>query len=410
MRDTRIFARIMGIKAPWRVKEVRLSVPEQQLEVELSRGKGRLRCPECGKACAGYDSRVRRWRHLDTQQMRTVVVAEVPRVKCAEHGVRLIEVPWAERGSRYTVAFEALAIELLGQTSEKAAAKLLRAHWSVVDAIKARAVKRGLLRLKRSAPQRICVDETSFAKGQNYMTVVSTPGKDGVVMHVGEGCSSESLGGYFKQLTDRERAAIGCVSMDMSAGYIKAVREALPQWQQCICFDKFHVASALGTAVDQTRKQEHKALCAAGDERLKGSKYQWLRNPHNMSRSQWRQFASLRNASLKTSRAWSIKELAMGLWDYSSRVWAERAWKGWLAWALRSRLQPVLRVARTVRKHLWGIINAILMRADNGSAESLNAKIQRVKSRACGFRNKERFRTAIYFHCGGLDLYPDACR
>jgi transposase len=111
--------------------------------------------------------------------------------------------------------------------------------------------------------------------------------------------------------------------------------------------------------------------------------------------------------ALKTARAWAIKEHARSLWDYVSPAWAKKAWKKWIGWALRSRLEPIKKVARMVRTHLQGILNAVVLGATNATAESLNAKIQHVKRMACGFRNRERFRNAIYFHLGSLDLYPE---
>ena len=103
-----------------------------------------------------------------------------------------------------------------------------------------------------------------------------------------------------------------------------------------------------------------------------------------------------------------LKETAKGLWNYRSRAWAEKAWKLWITRALRSRLEPIRKAARTIREHLWGILNAVLLAASNATAESLNAKIQKIKARACGYRNRDRLRNAIFFHLGGLDLYPDS--
>jgi len=119
-------------------------------------------------------------------------------------------------------------------------------------------------------------------------------------------------------------------------------------------------------------------------------------------------FEQMKRVALRTSRAWALKEHAMCLWCYLTRGWARRAWKAWISWAMRSRLEPVKRVARMVRNHLEGILNAIVLNATNAMAESVNAKIQRIKRRACGFRSRDRFRTAIYFHLGGLDLRPAA--
>lgn len=100
----------------------------------------------------------------------------------------------------------------------------------------------------------------------------------------------------------------------------------------------------------------------------------------------------------------------MTLWGYVSRTWAEKGWKRWLAWAVRCRLEPVKKVAQTIKSHLWGILNAIILDANNGGAESINGRIKLMKVRSRGFRNKERFRNAIYFHLGDLDLYPEAAR
>nr|VFK68035.1 MAG: Transposase [Candidatus Kentron sp. UNK]VFK73315.1 MAG: Transposase [Candidatus Kentron sp. UNK] len=125
-----------------------------------------------------------------------------------------------------------------------------------------------------------------------------------------------------------------------------------------------------------------------------------------MSARQWRDFKSLRESALKTARAWAIKELAMSLWHYVSKAWAKKGWKRWLSWAVRSRLEPIKKVARMIKKHLWGILNAVLLKVTNGPAEGINSRIKMVKVRSRGFRNKQRFATAIYFHLGGLDLYP----
>ena len=105
-------------------------------------------------------------------------------------------------------------------------------------------------------------------------------------------------------------------------------------------------------------------------------------------------------------RAWVLKEYAMSLWDYQSRGWARKAWLRWYAWAIRSRLQPMKTAARMVKDHLWGIINAIVLNATNAMAESVNSKIKILKIKARGYRNRARFKTAILFHYGGLELYP----
>ena len=162
----------------------------------------------------------------------------------------------------------------------------------------------------------------------------------------------------------------------------------------------------LGEAVDKVRRREHRELLSVGDRTLAGTKFHWLTNPENMSREKWMGFKLLRESALKTARAWALKETAMSLWHYISRGWAERAWQGWLHWAGHSRQEPMKKVVAMIREHLWGILNAIVLKVHNGGAESINSRIQLVKFRARGFRNRQRFINAIYFHLGGLDLYP----
>ena len=125
-------------------------------------------------------------------------------------------------------------------------------------------------------------------------------------------------------------------------------------------------------------------------------------NPENMPEEKWDNFEPLRNSTLKTARALALREMAMSLWDYKSRAWAIKAWKRWLSWAQRCRLEPITVVARTVKE----IVNAIVLNANNGRAEGINSKIQSLKTRACGYRSRERYKTAIYFYLGGLNLYP----
>jgi transposase len=336
-------------------------------------------------------------------------VADVPRIECAEHKVRAINVPWSEPGSRFTALFEALAISWMKEAALSAVARLLGLTWDQVAGIQSRAVERGLRRRESIDARRIGIDETSFQKRHEYVTVVADiESPDLRVLYVADHRRKEALGGYYEQLTDDAKARLESISMDMWEPYIAVTKEQVPGAEDKICFDKYHVASHLGDAVDRVRRAEHRALTGEGDDRLKRTKYLWLQNPANMSEQQWKgEFAALRRSALKTARAWAVKEHAMTLWNYRTRGWARRAWKHLIGWALRTRLEPVKKVGRMLRKYLWGILNAIVHKVTNARMESINARIQWVKRMACGFRNRDRFREAIYFHLGGLDLRPE---
>jgi len=405
MRDKELYTQILGIQAPWEVSDIELDLKAGEVKVYVDQKPGtNLACPKCGTRCPGYDKRRRQWRHLDTCQLKTLLVAELPRVQCAEHGVVSVHVPWSEPGSGFTALYEALVIDWLKEASIQAVSRQLSLSWNAIDGIMQRAVKRGLVRREVDSPKHIGVDETSFRKGHDYVTIVSAGAK---VLHVSDERKKASLQSYYDTLSDSQKTGIESVSMDMWPAYIKATLENIPDAASKIAFDKFHVAKYLGEAVDKVRKQEHKALMSEGWEDLKGSKYDWLTNPRNLSRKRQRSFKLLRQSTLKTARAWAIKDLAMRLWNYVSRTWAEKRWKQWLSWAIRSRLEPVRKVARTIKEHLWGIVNAIILKANNGASESINSRIKTIKIRSRGFRNKARYKNAIYFHLGGLDLYPD---
>ena len=395
---------------PWRVRDVELALEQGEVRIFVEVGsRAELRCPSCGAACPGYDARERRWRHLDTMQYRTIVIGDVPRVECPEHGVVQVAVPWAEEGSRFTALFEALVIDWMLEASFAAVARQLRLTWDEVAGIQERAVRRGLARRDREPPERIGVDETSFQKRHEYVTTVNDL-DEGVVLYVADDRKQESLDAFYEGLGPEACAGLEAVVMDMWAPYIASTRAHVPDAGRKIVFDKFHVAKHLGDAVDQVRRQENRELRAEGDERLVKTKYLWLRNPDRMSAKQWREFAPLRSSRLRVARAWAIKEAAMLLWGYAKRGWAERMWRRWYGWAIRSRLEPVKRVARMIQKHWEGVLNAAAGNVTNALSEGLNSKIQWIKRKACGYRNRERFRNAIYFHLGGLDLYPEALR
>lgn len=408
MNDKALYGQILNLHAPWKVTDVELDRKTETVTVQVRLTKEAIpTCPTCNKPSPGYDTRTKRWRHLDTCQYKTILEAEIPRVQCKTHGVLLTQVPWAEPGSGFTALFEALIIDWLQEASVKAVSKQFRLSWNSVDVVMQRAVKRGLAKRRLNKLENIHVDETAYQKRHEYVSVVSEKGR---VLYVADGRKESSLEPFFSGLSEQQANEIRSISMDMWPAFIKVVKRHIPQALEKICFDKFHVAQYLGKAVDQVRKQEHKTLMQSDCDLLKGTKYKWLRNPENMKASEWSRFKGLLRSAEKTSRAWAIKELGMSLWDYVSRGWAEKGWAKWYSWAIRSRLKPVKKVAILIKKHLWGIINAIVLEANNGPAEGLNSGIQKLKRRACGFRNRERFRNAIYFHLGGLELYPESAR
>jgi transposase len=411
MDDKKLYAAILGLTPPWGVEKVDLRLAQGEVHIWVALPeKEYWVCPECHQRAPIKDHRERIWRHLDTCQYRTLVHARVPRLNCPTHGVKQLPVPWAESGSRFTALFEALVIDWLRQAPISAVAKQLGLTWDQVSGIQERAVRRGLARRELEPVVHMGIDETAFQRRHEYVTVVSD--LDGSrVLFVADGRKRESLDGFWSELKPEHLGAIEAVAMDMWAPYIGSVMSAVPDAASKIVFDKFHVAMHLNEAVDRVRRQEHRALMELGIDRLKGTKHTWLRNPASFSLGAWRSFlATIRTSTLKTARAWRLKEDFMAIYDYQYLGVAQRHYEAWKSWAMRSRLEPIKRVARMIVSHWDNIKTYFTHRLTNAGSESMNSKIQRVKAMARGYRNRQRFRDAIYFHCGGLDLYPSCLR
>ena len=407
MNDTRLYAQILGIVAPWEVTRVDLRLADGQVVIAVEGAEQVEACPECGKRCPRYDRRERRWRHLDTCQYQTILVALVPRVECGDHGVRQVRVPWAEEGARFTALFEALVIDWLTHTESIAAvAHGLRLSWDQVAGIRSRAVTRGLARRGPvPLPRAIGVDETSITRGHEYITVVNALGEPRV-LDVLDDRTAATLDGFWCRYTPEELASVEHVAMDMWAPYIQSTRFHVPHADAKIVFDRFHIMKHLGDAVDRVRRREHRGLRADGDERLTKTRYLWLTHPERLDTEARGRIERLARSTLETARAFRYKEHAAHLWGYVRRGMAARLWQQWLHGALRCSLEPVRKVARMIKSHWEGVLNAATSDVTNAMSESINSQIQRIKKRACGFRSRPRFREAILFHLGGLALYP----
>lgn len=409
MQSEELYRQLLGLVAPWEVERVELNMTERQVDVYVGHpARQRFACPQCGCELGIYDHQSERvWRHLDSMQFLTFLHARPPRVACPEHGVRQAKLPWAQTGSRFTHLFEALAIDVLLAANVLQAADILRLSWDEAWHLMERAVQRGRTAKGDDTPSQIGIDEKAIAKRHRYMTLVCDL-QAATVEYIGEGQSEVSMTAYFETLSAAQREAIKAISLDMWPAYIGACRRHVPDADSKMVFDRFHIMRHVLEAVDKVRKQEHKTLLRTGDQRLSRSKYLWLTNPQNMTDQARAHFAHLKAAQLKTARAWALKESLRVLWGYRSATWARKYWKRWYFWATHSRLEPVIQAAKLIARHLSNVMTYFTHRITNAVAEGMNSKIATIQKRACGFRNPEHFKTAVYFHCGGLNLYPAA--
>jgi transposase len=228
------------------------------------------------------------------------------------------------------------------------------------------------------------------------------------LLHVADDRQAVSVAPFFSGVSAAQRAGIAAIAMDRWEPYRKTLRTQVPDADAKIVFDKVHVMQHVNAAVDTVRKQEHRALAAAGASPLTRTKDAWRRNPATFSTQAWREFAALRTSPLQTARAWAMKESLRHLWDCTYVGAARTFFRCWYGWAMRSRLAPMKKVARMLQAHLDNILTYLTHRITNAVTEGLNVKIQWLEYSARGYRDREAFTMAIYFHCGGLDLDPRA--
>jgi len=369
-------------------------------------------CPECNKAGKLHDHRKRTWRHLDSCNHKTLIEAEIPRVKCQEHGIKQVPVSWAEKNTRFTLEFESVVLLWLKEDPISTVADNFGISWDEVDGIMTRAVTRGLKRRKIIKTKSFGIDETSFQKRHEYVTVILDKEND-IVIDVLDDRKAETLRSWFKTQQSADFKEVESISMDMWDPFINAVKSNFENAEKIISFDRFHVAQYFGKAVDKVRSEEYRAIEISKEfNPLTRSKYQWLKNSKRTDNrtAKRKEFLILSRMNLKTARAWRIKEVASTLWDYSYMGIAEKQWKQLLFWISHSRLKPMITVGKMIRNYFWGIMNAIRLKVNNCMLEAKNARIQKIKNIACGFRNRIRFKNAILFHLGGLDLMPIATR
>jgi len=403
---TEHYRALLGLDANWKVTSVEFLPKQKAVDIHIIFCGSGLKCPKCKCNCTQADLAPQRsWRHLDTMQFTTTIHASVPRSKCEECGVLTIPVPWADKHSRFTLLFECMAIEVIQACSSLAsAATLLSLNWKSVHAIMERAVERGLKLRKLDEVKHVGIDEKSFGKGQDYVSIMADIDNNRV-LEVEPGRTREAVDNLWKTLDEPVRQGVAAVAMDMWQPFMESTRVACPNAE--VVHDKFHVSKYLGEAVDKVRRQENKTLIEEGKDTLKGTRQLWLYALENLPKDKSATFLSLQKEDLQTGRAWSIKENFRHFWECKTIEDAEVYFRSWYSWSTHSKLAPIAKVANMLKRHLEGILAYITHRITNATSEGFNSRIQSIKSAARGFRNFENYRTRILFFCGRLELIPN---
>lgn len=407
MRDTELYFHLLGLVKPWTVGQVELSVEKLRVDVRVEHpGELLWPCPQCTHKGPLYDhSEERTWRHLDSCQFLTYLHARIPRIKCPKHGVLQVSVPWAEPRSRFTLLFERLCVEILQQSTVEGTAKILRLSWKEAMHLMERAVDRGKARKEQKLPQELGIDDKHVGKSHPFLTVLYDL-KHGTVIDALETRKDGPLRNFLLQFPVEQIEQVKAVAADMWEPYTRVVYSTIPDGFMKLVYDRFHIMKHANSAVDKVRAQENRELKAQGDERLVGAQALFRYAEENLPEKYQERFAALRQADLKTGRAWAIKENLRALWKCTDEVTGKQHFALWLDWAKNSGLAPIKELARLVAAHSQGILNYFRHRITSATCEGLNNAIATLSKRAYGYRNLTNLRTALLFHLGGLDLYP----
>ncbi len=401
VRVTTAFNRLLGLPGAW-VRDVEFS--ERAVIVTVALRRKAPICSGCGaRGLHIKDHRVKRWRHLDVGGVRCVVECRLRRLYCPGCGDLPEHVEWARGGARYTRDFDDLVAWLAQQMNQTQLTRLMRIAWETVGNILARVVTEKLPTGRLDALELIGADEVNYGAEHKFLTCVANH-ETGAIVWATEGRNAASLQAFFDGLTKEQKASIRAVSIDMSAGYEKAITQAVPDAQ--VCFDPFHVVQLGSKATDQVRREEynrHGRSSSSEGKWIKGTRYSLLKDTAKQTPKQLLKLAEVVLTNKRLYRAFLLYGELRYLYKIPKHEAAERL-DAWLAWASRSRLKPFVKLARTIRKHKQGVLAAVELGISNGRLEALNSKVRLLSHRAYGFHSANALIAMIYLCCSGIQI------
>ena len=352
MNENELFQAALGLLPPWLVDRCTFTVESGRLDLYLDFPRGSsFACPLCAAPAKAYDTESLTWRHLNFFQHQAFLHARTPRVECSRCGVHRIAVPWARANSGFTLLFEAFVLQLVQVMPVLAAARLVGEHDTLVWRILHHYVDSARSKANHSSVTQVGIDETAARRGHDYVSLFVDL-SERKVLFVAPGKDAATVAAFALDLQAHQGdpQANTEVSADMSPAFIKGVGDHLPN--ASLPFDKFHVVGLVNNAVDEVRRLERKL-----HPELSGTRYVWLKNPANLTANQEQQIQTFdfTRRLLKTTRAYQIRLVFQDLYDQPAED-AEYYLKRWYFWATHSRIQPIIDVAKTIRRHQVGIL------------------------------------------------------
>ena len=377
-----------------------------QLEIEvLSRKGSQGRCSKCNRKCPGYDhlSR-RRFAHIPIWGFLVFFVYSPRRVSCPTCGVRVELLPWAIGKCRMTKSYCWYLSDWAGRLSWTEVAQCFRTTWYHVYKAIEMAVEWGRSRLDLDNITSIGIDEIQWHSGKRYLTLVYQ-----IDIHckrllwIGENRSMKTLTEFFKWFGEERSLKLEFVCSDLWQAYLKVVKKKASQAFHVL--DRYHIMALIGKAIDKVRAQEVKKLKEKGKKPiLKRTRWIFLKRPENLTVSEDQKLAQLVKQNLKTVRCYLLRESFQRFWEYVSAYWAGRFIDRWTRKVMYSRIEPLKKVARTIRQHKPIILNYFKAnkKINQGVVEGMNNKVKLNIRKAYGFRTKKAAEVQLYHALGKL--------
>nr|QNO51805.1 hypothetical protein PFGANNDM_00040 [Methanosarcinales archaeon ANME-1 ERB6] len=398
MDDKKLMKITLGIPSPWFVKSVELNTSEERMDIYLDFIKGsEFACPICNKPCKIHDTKDRSWRHLPLFHYESYIHARVPRTKCEEHGTKIVDIPWSRHDTGFTSLFEADIVALCKEMPVASVAERAKIHEESAWRILAYHVNEALEHVDLLQLDTIGVDEIAVKKGHKYITLFYDI-KTAKVIHIEVGKGKDTIKKFKDTISKKiNPEQIKYIAMDMSPAFISGASEYFPTAK--IVFDKFHVICMMNDTIDDIRRKEYKTNKTLGKTR-----FIWLKNPENLSDKEKKKLHSMKDLDIKTAKAYQFKLALQRLWRVKDLAAARNYLNKWYFWAAHSKIEEIVKLAVTVHKHSYGILEAIRTGLDNSVAEGLNNKIKTVVKRSYGFKTVKYRNTMIYLAAGKLEL------
>ena len=411
MRATTVFNRLLDLVGVW-VTGVEFVNDDHTVFVDVRLRRRRLQCPHCGWTTAArhnWQPEPSAWRALDFGIWRVLVRCRLRRLACRPcQRVTVEAVPFARHRSRHTRDFEDLIAWLVAHTDKTAVTRLCRINWRTTGVIVERVVADGLDDSRLDELFDIGVDEVAYRKQHHYLTLIADH-DSGTIVWADEGRDAATLTRFFDELGPDRAAALQAISTDMSAAYLKAIREH-DDVDATVCLDPFHIVQLANKALDVVRRGYWNELRdrAGKDDarRFKHSRWALLKRPEDLTDSQRDQLAAIKRAGGNVWRAHQLKEALRAVFDPDlTHAEAARLLDRFISWAQRCRLEPFVKLQRTIRKHRTGILAALELGINNGRTEGLNRKVRSLTSRAFGFHSAKAVAAMILLCCGPIQLH-----